>query len=300
MYRRLLDVVAAEAARNERFLNDLKSVVNAPSRAWTLLMYFQLRTRLEAIMSRFDQDPRKHDAISTATRLKGLIDAIDSMVEPDNWKVMDPITKQQYFGLLLDLLRGVMDRDRARDSQGSRSPYVTESRRDVDLYQQLKDTQENKDGVIRGAALLQSMFNQLSPYGLDARQIEHIGSTLRTVENRYGLSGTGVVTTSPDPTRVLVAHLRQMQFGKQCRSIIGDYADLVVHSTHQANTCQLPRLTLIAILLRSDSILVCYNTIPLTDFSGFRCCAGRSTLNRLLLSRDTCFRICFTVYLDNR
>ena len=154
--------------------------------------------------------------------------------------------------------------------------------------------------MIRGAALLQSMFNQLSPYGLDARQIEHIGSTLRTVENRYGLSGTGVVTTSPDPTRVLVAHLRQMQFGKQCRSIISDYADLVVHSNHQANTCQLPRLTLIAILLRSDSILVCYNTIPLTDFSGFRCCAGRSTLNRLLLSRDTCFRICFTVYLDNR
>ena len=134
MYRRLLDVVAAEAARNERFLNDLKSVVNAPSRAWTLLMYFQLRTRLEAIMSRFDQDPRKHDAISTATRLKGLVDAIDSMVEPDNWKVMDPITKQQYFGLLLDLHRGVVDRDRARDSQGSRSPYVTESRRDVDLY----------------------------------------------------------------------------------------------------------------------------------------------------------------------
>lgn len=106
-------------------------------------MYFQLRNRLETIMLRFDQDPRNNDAINTAARLRSLIEAIESMIEPDNWKVMDPITKQQYFGLLLDLLRGIVDRDRARDSQGSRSPYVTESRRDVDLYQQMKDTQED-------------------------------------------------------------------------------------------------------------------------------------------------------------
>jgi hypothetical protein len=257
-------------------------------------MYFQLRTRLEAIMLRFDQDPRKHDAINTSTRLRSLIEAIESMIEPDNWKVMDPITKQQYFGLLLDLLRGVVDRDRARDSQGSRSPYVTESRRDVDLYQQMKDTQEKTHGVAGGAALLQSMFNQLSPYGLDARQIEHIGSTLRAVENRHGLSGTAVVTTSPDPTRVFVAYLRQMQIGKQCGAIFVGYADLVVHSNHKANACQLTRLALIAILLRSGSFLEYYNTLSLTNLPDVLCCAGRSTLNRLLLSRDISFRLCFT------
>lgn len=254
-YRRVLDVVAAEAVRNERFFDNLKAVMRVPGREWTLLMYFQLRTRLDVIMLRFDQDPRRHDAINTASQLRGLIEAVESMVETDNWEVMDPITKQQYFGLLLDLLRGVVDRDRARDSQGSRSPYVAESRRDVDLYQQMNH------GVAHGAEVLQSMFENLSTHGPDVRQIEHIGSMLRAVENRHGLSGTAVVTKSTDPTRVLVAHLRQMQIGKQLAAIITVHADLAVQSNHKANACRLTRLTIVAILLRPDSTLNHFNNI---------------------------------------
>ena len=253
-------------------------------------MYLQLRARFEVIMLRFDQDPRKNDAINTATQLRNLIKAIESIIQSDSLKMMDPMTKHQYFGLLLDLLRGVVDRDRPRDSKGSRSPYVTESRSDVDLYQQLnvKDTQEKKHGVARGAALLHFMFTQLSPHGPDARQIEHVGSMLRAVENRHGLSGTPVFPNSPDPTRVFVAHLRQIQIGKQCADIIkcSDCANAVVHSDHNAKAC---RLAFIAILLRFDSILDHCDTISFADLSCVRCCAGRSTLDRSLLSRGIRF-----------
>jgi hypothetical protein len=216
-YRRLLNVVAAEAASNERFLDNLKAAVRDGERA--LLMYFQLRARLEAIMLRFDQDPRKNDAINTAARLRSLIKAIGSIIQSDSLKAMDPMTKNQYFGLLLDLLRGVVDRDRPRDSQGSRSPYVVESRRDVNLYQQLKETQDKKHGVKYAAALLGFMFRQLGPHGPDARQMEHVSSMLRAVENRHGLSGTAVFANSPDPTHAFVAHLRQIQAGKPCEEI---------------------------------------------------------------------------------
>ena len=291
VYRRLLNVVAAEAASNERFLDNLKAAVRDGERA--LLMYFQMRTRLEAIMLRFDRDPRKNDAINTATRLRSLIKAIGSIIQSDNLKAMDPMTKNQYFGLLLDLLRGVVDRDRPRDSQGSRSPYVTESGRDVSLYQQLKETQEKKHGVMYAAALLGFMFSKLSPHGPDARQMEHVGSMLRAVENRHGLSGIAVFPNSPDPTQALAAQLRKIQAGKPCEEITSDYADLVVHSNQNADSCQ---LTLIAILLRSDSILDHCNTIPLTDISYVRCCAGRSTFNRLLLSRDVRSQV--VPYLD--
>jgi len=214
VYRSLLDVVAAEASRNERFLNDLKAVVRVPSREWSMLMYFQLRTRLGTTMLRFDQNPRTYDVINTANQLKGLIKAIVSMTKPGNWQLMDHITRQQYFGLLLDLLRGVVDRspqahgDRARPGQSSRSstPYVTETGRDVDLYEQMKDAP--------GAHYLRYLFNLLDSHGLDARQKEHVASLLRVVEQRIRLGGIAVNRDSPDPTQAFVEHLRQINAGK--------------------------------------------------------------------------------------
>jgi hypothetical protein len=221
-YRGLLDVVAGEAARNEKFFDALTAVVRVPSRAWSLLMYFQLRNRLETTMMRFDQSPRTHDAINTATRLKSLLAAVNSMIQDDNWQVMDQMTRQQYFGLVLDLLRGVVERnphghsDRARHSQSSRSgtPYVTETGRDIDLYEQMKDTPS--------VLLLQRMFNSLGPHGLDARQKEHITSLLVAVEQRCRLSGTAVSDKSPDPSQVLVAHLRKMHHCKFREDSTGD------------------------------------------------------------------------------
>ena len=213
-YRRLLEAVAAEAASNEGFLDNLKAAVRVPSSEWSLLMYFQLRTRLETTMLRFEQDPRKHDAINTANQLRSLIEAIGSMIKSDNWRVMDPMTKQQYFGLLLDLLRGVADRDRPRESQGSRSPYVAESRQDMDLYEQMQDTPGKRHGVAHGAGLLLFLFDQLGSNGLDARQKERITSLLRVIEQRFRLNSTARVSNSPDRTQVVVAHLRNIQTSK--------------------------------------------------------------------------------------
>jgi hypothetical protein len=214
VYRNLLDVVAAEATHNERFLDDLKAAVRVPSGEWSMLMYLQLRTRLETTMTRFDQNPRAHDVINTATQLKSLIIAINSMIQPDHWQVMGHITRQQYFGLLLDLLRGVVDRhpqthsDRARHSQGSRSgtPYVTETGRDISLYEQMKDTP--------GALLLHRLFDLLQTNGLDARQKEHVALLYRAVEQRSRLGGVVVNRNSPDPTQDFVGHLRYIHAGK--------------------------------------------------------------------------------------
>lgn len=219
VYRSLLDVVAAEATRNERLLNDLKAVVRVPSREWSMLMYFQLRTRLDTTMLRFDQNPRTYDVINTANQLRGLIKAIVSMTTPGNWQLMDHITRQQYFGLLLDLLRGVVDRspqthgDRPRHSQSSRSgtPYVTETGRDVDLYEQMKDTP--------GAHLLHNLFVLLGSHGLDARQKEHVASLLRAVEHRCRLGGN---RNSPDPTQASVAYLRVIHNGNSRLDVTAD------------------------------------------------------------------------------
>jgi hypothetical protein len=214
-----MDAVAGEAARNERLFDALKAVVRVPSREWSLLMYFQLRTRLETTMTRFDQNPRVHDAINTATRLKSLMLAINSMIQGENWQAMDQMTRQQYFGLLLDLLRGVVDRnprDRARHSQSSRSgtPYVTETGQDIDLYEQMKDTPSS--------FLLLRIFRLLGPHGLDARQKEHVTALLRAAEHRFRLSGSTASEQSPDPTQVFVAHLQTMHNSKLCVDSVGD------------------------------------------------------------------------------
>ena len=162
--RKLLTVVLFEARRNQAFYDAIKTVMPVMGNGWSLQMYGQLRTRLEVTMARFNRSSSNatnpFDVLNTSKRLESLIKALESMTNPSRWSRMQTVTRLQYFGLVLDVLRYVAasDRDhRDRPASGGSSPYAVDPPMNHNLYQRMVCTSQCAHAMI----LLERMFNQL-------------------------------------------------------------------------------------------------------------------------------------------
>lgn len=170
-------------------------------------MYFQLRSRFQNTIFRFDSNtggPFMHySVINTATHLGDVVKAIKSLTKPTNWQEMGSRTRLQYFGLILEVLRSVVARD--KDSRSARSsPYAVEIAKDHNLYMQMVDTGRCSHAVY----LLHVLFSGLQTR-LDPKQAEDIRSMLETVKRKHGKYGN-TIPLSAD----LVARLQRLAEGK--------------------------------------------------------------------------------------
>jgi hypothetical protein len=189
---KLLSVVVKEAMRNEPFYDAIKAVMTVPGDQWSSQMYDQLRTRLEVTIARFDRSSSNvtnpFDVVNTSRRLEGLIKALKSMAKPSNWEKMRSLTRLQYFGLVLDVLRYVVasDRDhRTRPTSGGSSPYAVAPPMNHNLYQRMVCTSQCANATI----LLRRLFAALGAH-IDAVQAEQIRKLLSDVRNKDRSSQT--------------------------------------------------------------------------------------------------------------
>jgi len=159
-------------------------------------MLSRLRTRLADTILRFDASASTRDAhytvINTATHLGNLIQAIRSLAKPANWRMMSPTTRLQYFGFVLEILRGVAARDDDRRPAGS-SPYVSETAMDHNLYLQMVSTQKCAPATNLLHQLFDGLQAPLSPN--QPAQIVSLLKTVKTKHDRYGKSRSKRVAT---------------------------------------------------------------------------------------------------------
>jgi hypothetical protein len=207
--RKLLNVIATEASRNQPFYNAIKAVITVPSDAWSSQMYGQLRTRLEITIARFDRSSSNatnpFDVINTSKRLEGLIEALRSMTQRSRWAKMQPITRLNYLGLVLDVLRYVVasDRDhRIRPSSGGSSPYAVDPPMNHNLYQRMVCTSQCAHAMILLHRLFVELQCPLSPTQGD--QIRDLYSAVKAKDRATHTAHSGD----------LVGRLRQLRDGK--------------------------------------------------------------------------------------
>ena len=207
--RKLLNVIVTEATRNQQFYDAIKKVVTVPSDQWSSQMYGQLRTRLETTITRFDRSSSNafnaFDVTRTSKRLEGLIKALTSMTQRSRWVKMQLVTKLNYFGLILDVLRYVVasDRDhRTRPASGGSSPYAVDSPMNYNLYQRMVCTSQCAHAMI----LLDRLFHKLQD-PLDAPQADQIRDLYSAVKAKDRANHTA---HSAD----FVNRLRQLRDGR--------------------------------------------------------------------------------------
>lgn len=147
-------------------------------------MYGQLRTRLETTITRFDRSSSNatntFDVSKTSKRLEGLIKALKSMTQRSRWIRMQLVTRLNYFGLVLDVLRYVVasDRDhRTRPASGGSSPYAVDSPMNYNLYQRMLFTSQCAHAMILLARLLGGVQSSLDP--MQADQIRDLYSAAK-------------------------------------------------------------------------------------------------------------------------
>jgi hypothetical protein len=207
--RKLLNIIATEAGRNQRFYDAIKGVIDVPSNAWSSQMYGQLRTRLEITIARFDRSSSNStnhfDVVYTSKRLEGLIKALKSMTQPSRWRMMQPVTRFNYFGLVLDVLRYVVasDRDhRIRPASGGSSPYAVDPPMNHNLYQRMVCTSQCAHAMI----LLDRLFRELQsrPDPTLADQIRDLYSAVKAKDR----------ATHTAHSADFVNRLRQLRDGK--------------------------------------------------------------------------------------
>jgi hypothetical protein len=214
-YQALLYVVASKANRDEAFYNSILNVIQVPSNDWGMRMYDQLRNRLIVTFARFDQGSSNasnfFDVINTSTRLKSLIEAIESMTENVNWRKMEHQTRACYFGLLLDVLRYVVARDRdhrgSRSGSGGSSPYVVNTAMNYNLYQRMVGVSHCQRAMVLLADLYTRLDGPLGP-GLP----DLIRALLDTVKTRDRSHST-------TESRAFVESLRKLRDGKSTVSV---------------------------------------------------------------------------------
>jgi hypothetical protein len=169
-YRSLLNVVATTATRDEVFYNNILNVIQVPSDEWGMRMYDQLRNRLFVTMARFDQGSSNasnaFDVTNTSSRLKSLIEAIESMTKQSNWREMEYLTTAYYFGLVMDVLRYVVARDRDHrtgSGSGGSSPYAVNQAVNYNLYQRMVGLSHCQHAMVLLADLYTRLEGPLGP-----------------------------------------------------------------------------------------------------------------------------------------
>lgn len=212
--RRLLNVIATEADKNQPFYDAIKAVMTVPGDPWSSQMYEQLRTRLEITIARFDRSSSNttnpFDVVKTSKRLEGLIKALKSMTQPARWRNMKPITRLNYFGLVLDVLRYVVARDRdhrIRPASGGSSPYVVDPPMNHNLYQRMVGTAQ--------CAHAMNLLNRLV-----GEQQAPLGSTQADqIRNLYSAVKDKDRATHTDYSGDFVGRLRQLRDGKSINHV---------------------------------------------------------------------------------
>lgn len=194
--RKLLNVIVTEAKRNQPFYVAIKEVVTVPSDQWSSQMYGQLRTRLETTIARFDRSSSNatnaFNVTKTSKRLEGLIKALTSMTQRSRWVNMQTVTKFNYFGLVLDVLRYVVasDRDhRTRPASGGSSPYAVDSPLDYNLYQRMVCTSQCAHAMILLARLFGGV--QFSRDMMPADQIRDLYSAVKAKDRANHTAHSG-------------------------------------------------------------------------------------------------------------
>jgi hypothetical protein len=185
-YRELVKVVAQQAVDYPPFYNKLLRNMTVPGNEWSSQMYSQLRARFQNTILRFDaHGPVEHyTVINTAKQLGDLIKALRSLTKPTNWQEMVRGTRLQYFGLVLEVLQGVVEHD--NDSRSARSsPYAVDTANDHNLYLQMVSTGKCAHAVF----LLHELFNRLQT-PMAPNQAENIRSLLKRVERKHGRYGS--------------------------------------------------------------------------------------------------------------
>lgn len=159
-------------------------------------MYGQLRTRLETTIARFDRSSSNatnaFNVTKTSKRLEGLIKALTSMTQRSRWVNMQTVTKFNYFGLVLDVLRYVVasDRDhRTRPASGGSSPYAVDSPLDYNLYQRMVCTSQCAHAMILLARLFGGV--QFSRDMMPADQIRDLYSAVKAKDRANHTAHSG-------------------------------------------------------------------------------------------------------------
>lgn len=172
-----------------------------PGDVWSDLVYRQLRLNWELTMARFDryqEDPvHGADVIDTTVHLRSLVRAIEYMVRPQNWASMQPLTRSQYFGLLLDLIRGVMRRNYDQTSAAQRSHVGTQPS-DVNLYRRMIAEADDANA----ARVLQDMGLRGGLNGSERKRAEQANQIREIIEvlSRHWPRGVdNTPTNSPAP-----------------------------------------------------------------------------------------------------
>lgn len=193
-----MKIVAQQAVDCPPFYNKLLRIMTVPGNEWSSQMYSQLRARFQNMILRFDAyGPVGHyTVINTAKQLSDLMKALKSLTKPTNWQKMVHGTRLQYFGLVLEVLQGVVARD--NDSRSARSsPYAVETANDHNLYLQMVSTMKCAHAVY----LLHGLFNRLQT-PMAPNQAENIRSMLKTVERKHGRYGSTLQYSGDFVTRL--------------------------------------------------------------------------------------------------
>jgi hypothetical protein len=214
-FRSLVKVVADEAETNLTFRDTILGIIQVPSNAWGKCMYDQLRTRLDVTVARFDRGSsstsNRFDVVNTSTQLEGLIRAIESMTTPGNWRPILHPTTNDYFGLLLDVVRCIVARDRdhrgAGSKSGSSSPYAVNPVMNYNLYQRMVGNSHCRDATESLARLVRRLKGPLGP-GLPD-QIRALLDAVKTKDRSH----------STTESQTFVGSLRRLRDGKSTVSV---------------------------------------------------------------------------------
>lgn len=209
-YRALAAVVAEQAMTYPAFYDKLLEHMPIPGNKWSSQMYSQLRTRFQNTIFRFDTSAsgpfRNYTVIYTATHLGDLVRAIKSLTKPTNWQRMESRTRLEYFGLVLEVLLGVVARD--NDSRSARSsPYAVETAKDHNLYMQMVGTGKGAHTIHLLNELFKRLHTQMSP-----NQADDIRTLLRKVEGKHEKYGNTLPYSGDFVNRVRVLAAGKLTF----------------------------------------------------------------------------------------
>lgn len=225
-YRTIVGAVAAQATANPAFLRSLEqNDMPVPGDRWSSLMYQRLRTRWELITTGFDRyaaaPSNGFDVITAAERLNSLVEAINTATKDFYWQHMSSDTRHQYFGLLLDVIVGIVRRDYEQVSSAQRT-HVRRRVTDVNLYQRMIAQADDADA----ARYLQGMATRGGVGGLEAVRIRAIlGEILGVLNQHWPRGADNTPTNSPTPPVEWHTRIRQLLEGKSnlfCRYFLPD------------------------------------------------------------------------------